>query len=500
MLNDFKSLFRGSILAHGTWEKSTGNMATVKGSPTDDDYKNHLDGKRGLGIIPVTTEGTCYYAAIDIDIDTIDHQELYDRINKRKIPLNVCRSKSGGAHLYVFFREPRPSGETQKLLRRWAALLGYPSKTEIFPKQTKSTEANFGNWLNLPYFCEKNTVRYGFGDTGSVSLEQFIKNVKYYTGKEQVDEKIGSDLIQIDQMPPCLKTLTQEGLMPGGRNVALFSFGVFYRKSSPNGWEDKLRQHNQNHVSPPLASREVEALIKSISDRQYQYKCNESPLCDFCDRKVCLTLPYGVGNKPWEDENNFDEIVVNNLRKITSDPPTYVLEINGKDLSLSSDEFRVFERLRRRVFEVQDAVIRPMKQAQWDQKLRALLATKTDIEAPADASEFGSVSSKIDDYLALSDRASKNGKGREQLLRGMPVVEDDKVLFQVNYLQKYLMSQKVMIDNSELFAILHRRDCTHSLFKVKGKTIRAWSIPLIQVNKQIENYSDEEFTRDEGEL
>jgi hypothetical protein len=471
-------------------------MATTLSPATEDDYKKHLDGVLGLGIVPVNEEGKCYFGAIDIDIDTIDHKDLYARVLARNLPLSVCRSKSGGAHLYVFFRDPHPASSVQTLLKKWAGLLGFPSKTEIFPKQTKSTPNNIGNWINLPYFNGENTVRYSVNDRGSIDIGEFLSSVRYFTGEEKIDENVKENLIQIEDMPPCLRTLTREGLPPGTRNVGLFSYGVFYRKSSPNGWADKLRYHNQNYVSPPLGSREVEALIKSIGDRQYQYKCDEEPLCSHCDRKTCLTLPYGIGNKPWEDDNNFDEIVVGNLRKILTDPPTYILEVNSIDLHLSSDQLRGYDKLRKRVFEIHDAVIRPMKQAQWEQKLRELLASKIEIQAPDDASEYGAISAKIDDFLCLSERT----KSRDDLLRGMPIVEKEKILFQVSYLQKYLASQKVIIDNKDLFSILHRRQCNYDMIKIKGKVVRAWSIPTKLVNRQEEEFSDAVFDHEESEI
>lgn len=495
-LKKFMSLFRGSVLAHGTWDKSTGIMTTREGDATEEDYQKHLKGELGLGIIPVTVDGTCWYGAIDIDIDTIDHKELYGRVSQRNLPLKVCRSKSGGAHLYVFFQEPYASSTVQSLLKKWAALLGYPSKTEIFPKQTKSTKNNLGNWINCPYFNAENTVRYSVGNNGSEGFDEFLDSIVYYTGKEKIDEKVTSDLIQIEQMPPCLKTLTKEGLPAGTRNTGLFSYAVFYQKSNPNGWADSLRYHNQNYVSPPLPTSELEALIKSLKSKNYQYKCNEEPCVSFCDRKTCLTLPFGIGNKSWEDESNFDEITLGNLRKILTDPPTYILEINSKDIHLSSDEFRSFEKLRKRVFETQDAVIRPIKQAQWDQKLKSLLSSKTDIDAPDDASSFGQISGKIDDYLSLSHESSD----RENLLRGLPIREKSKVLFQVDFLQKFLISQKIILPNQELFSVLHRRGCTHDLIKIKGKAVRAWSLPLDAINRQTEDYTDTEFNVEEPDI
>jgi hypothetical protein len=496
LLDEFERLFRGSALCHGTFDKATGNMATVLSPASEEDYRKHLVGDLGLGIVPVTEDGKCWFAAIDIDQDNIDHKDLYGKVKSRHLPVMVCRSKSGGAHLYVFFKEPQNASFAQSLLKKWAGLLEFPNKTEIFPKQLKSTPANVGNWLNLPYFSASNTVRYAVTEKGSIDIEEFLETVQYYTGKEVIDESIGSELIQIDQMPPCLRTLTQEGLPSGSRNVGLFSYGVFYRKSSPNGWEDKLRKHNQNYVSPSLPSREVEALIKSLGARQYQYKCDEEPLCSNCDRKTCLTLPFGVGNKPWEDENNFDEVTIGNLRKILTDPPTYILEVNSKDMHLSSDEFRIFEKIRKRVFELHDLVIRPMKQPQWEQKVKGLLISKVDIEAPDDASSFGSISSKIDDFLSLSGRAS----GREDLLRGLPVAENGKILFQVDALQKYLTSQKVIIPNQELFSVIHRRECEYAMLRVKGKVVRAWSISTHLVNLQTENFTEAKFEKAEPEL
>ena len=493
MLTKFASLFRGSALAHGTYDKQTENMATLSSPASEEDFKKHLNGELGLGIVPVNEQGLCYFGAIDVDIDTIDHKELYGRVASRKLPLSVCRSKSGGAHLYIFFRDPQQASFVQNVLKKYAALLGFPNKTEIFPKQIKSAPSNIGNWINLPYFNSENTVRYCVRDQGSITLEEFLNSVQYYTGKEQVDESLNGNLIQISLMPPCLQQILEEGLGAGQRNAGLFSIGVFYQKSSPNGWQDKLRYHNQNYVSPPLPSRELEALIKSLASRKYQYKCDEEPCVSHCDRKTCLTMQYGIGNKSWEDENNFDEMTVQNLRKILTDPPTYIVEVNSKDIHLSSDEFRGFEKFRKRLFEVQDMVVRPIKQAQWEQKIKVLFQSKIDIEAPDDASNYGAVSNQIDDFLAHSDRA----KGREDLLRGMPILEGEKILFRVDFLQKYLVSQKTIIQNQELFAILHQRKCAHDLIKIKGKNIRAWSIPASLVNRQTEEYTDVVFEKEE---
>ena len=65
----FQELFAGSPLSHGVL--ANGDHHTEDGAATPADYENHLRGIRGLGIVPVRLDGTCQFAAIDIDVDTI---------------------------------------------------------------------------------------------------------------------------------------------------------------------------------------------------------------------------------------------------------------------------------------------------------------------------------------------------------------------------------------------------------------------------------------------
>src|SRR5437588_5479253 len=100
----FCELFLGSLQCHGVQvHKESGIVHfTADGPATPDDFERHLGGDRGVGIVPVCEDGTCRFAAIDIDVDTINHTQLYERVQQLKLPVTVCRSKSGGAHLYLF--------------------------------------------------------------------------------------------------------------------------------------------------------------------------------------------------------------------------------------------------------------------------------------------------------------------------------------------------------------------------------------------------------------
>ena len=75
MENKFSSLFSGLERAHGTYEikdsradgKLTGKAITVRENVTIQKWKDHLDGVKGLGIIPINDESKVKFGAIDVD-------------------------------------------------------------------------------------------------------------------------------------------------------------------------------------------------------------------------------------------------------------------------------------------------------------------------------------------------------------------------------------------------------------------------------------------------
>ena len=99
-----------------------------------------------------------------------------------KFPLIVCRSKSGGAHVFLFTKENIPASLMQSKLKQMAIILGYEG-SEIFPKQTEILveRGDTGNFLNLPYYNEMKGLRYAINDNGAgCTLEEFYKLYDVY--------------------------------------------------------------------------------------------------------------------------------------------------------------------------------------------------------------------------------------------------------------------------------------------------------------------------------
>ena len=114
MIDKFKNIFEGLTIAYGQYQKGEngengkqkGKAFIVRQQVTRELFENHIKGVGpALGIIPITEKNNCKWGCIDIDQYTgFNHQELLDKIAEKKLPLVVCRSKSGGAHVFLFIK------------------------------------------------------------------------------------------------------------------------------------------------------------------------------------------------------------------------------------------------------------------------------------------------------------------------------------------------------------------------------------------------------------
>lgn len=384
-----------------------------------------------------------------------------------------------------------PAAALQSVLKRWASVLGYTS-AEIFPKQTRVSAQNVGSWINLPYFGGDATTRYCIGPDGVKGLEDFLETVVYYDAITiaQVDE---TDDKGTAKMPPCLAALTKNGIIEGQRNAGLFNFAVFYRKSQPANWETAVSTHNSQYFSPPLEYREMQGIVKSVSRVKYQYLCEQPPIRDFCDREACVKLPFGVGHMPWQERGSYDEFIVANCRKFLSDPPKYTIDVNGRDITLVWDELFNYRILKSRIGERLDLITPDMKQAQWEQQLRTLLSTKVEVEAPDDASMMGLIIEKFYEFLTLRERAQT----KEDLLKGLPVQAEGKILFKAADFRRYLQGHKLdKFEMSDLFIALKKQGCDHARVRINGKLVTVWAFPLVSTNEQTEAFAMPDFTKD----
>jgi len=346
MKEKFKNIFEGLKIAYGQYQKGDrdengkqkGKAFIVRGNVTDDLWEKHLKGEGpALGIIPITENNTCRWGCIDIDEYNFDHRSLINNIRSLNLPLVVCRSKSGGAHVFLFTKDFIPASQMQGALKKMAVTLGYEG-SEIFPKQVEILveRGDTGNFLNLPYHNQMKGLRYAIKDNGeAATMEEFFELYDKYA-----QEKVENVVIQkpkiieaFEEGPPCLNKLAKDGFGEGARNNALFNIAVYFKQAKPDSWEDELIKANIEYMKPPLGNTEVQMLIKSVNRKGYdKYRCKDAPINSVCNSALCRMKKFGVGFG--EEEMP----ILGNLTKYASKPPQWFLDVGESRIELKTEQ------------------------------------------------------------------------------------------------------------------------------------------------------------------
>ena len=317
LLTTYRQLFSGNTSFYGVHlyrankpgEKEEGQSYTEKKEPLGDkQYSDHLNGnKKGLGIAPLREDSTCAFGVIDVDVYDNDDLiiSIINNIYKWNLPLLPFRTKSGGLHLYIFFNKNSdmsfPTGaETRRLLTNLSELLSLKQligkDPEIFPKQTVFRTGSQGSWLNMPYYNTDNTNQYLFDD--KLKQVPFNKAIEVIQNRRASIDDIQRDLdaLHFGDGPPCLQRILLNG-GPGdsGRNTFLFNVGIYAKEKDHTTFDLFLDEINDS-MDDPLDGRELtDTVKKSVIKKDYQYACNEVPLCDNCNKELCATREYGIG-------------------------------------------------------------------------------------------------------------------------------------------------------------------------------------------------------------
>ena len=262
----FSGLQRGYGLLHGDVYRY------VKEQPTTGLYQQHLEGKISLGIVPITDEGNCRYGVIDDDSHKkggvkkdFDYNTLLKKIKFLKLPLTVFKSKSGGAHCYLFLNKFYPAIDVRHILKKFAYALGCSRDVELFPKQdtliNKDGTKGDGSFINLPYHNGNTRVLLDFE-----GKELNTSDGVLYASKRVTHESNWSKFKLLDHGKST------------GRNDVTFAATAFFKKHY-NNWEEKTIEYNKLFNNPPLEEKELfQTVIKSNEKKDYHdEELEESP-------------------------------------------------------------------------------------------------------------------------------------------------------------------------------------------------------------------------------
>jgi len=492
-LERFMRLFQGNPRSHGIYDpdrEEGDKMYSVKKPASENSYRQHIKGTRGLGLVPILDDNTCLWAAIDIDAhgeeESINLYEIEKEIRAADMPLTVCRSKSGGAHLYLFCAEPVTCSLARSVMNKWAAQLGYGG-AEVFPKQDKLIKEKegrqLGNWINLCYFGGDDTERYAIEGGKKISFEYFIEvsESRRTTAAVLVEKSEGDH----NGAPPCIHRMISSGVSSGQRNEALYNMCIYLKQAYPETWRDKAFDMNARIFSTPLPHSEAKKTISSVARREYRYKCKEEPCRSLCNSYVCVERKFGITPDEKSELNMGKHPAFNQLKKYMTEPVKWGLDIDGVEINVSTPELMDHRKIREAVADRLTRIIPPMKNDKWIVILQGLMENTLVVDAPDEASTHGLVWQQLMLFLQRADLESdgKDTADRELLLRGVPVVQDKDggriVYFRGSDFVSFLKKNRAEdLKGPNLWFALRKHGVTHGSLRIGDTTRQVWSVPI----------------------
>lgn len=475
-------LFRGLRGAHGVFfperyegKKLKGRVLTERGEITDALWDSHLKGEVGLGVIPINEESRCKWAVIDVDNYDLDFMELLRTVSET--PFVCCRSKSGGAHLFLFIKDYVAARTVRDYLRNMVGNLGL-GNSEIFPKQEmlKTERGDTGNWLNMPYYGgERKAIILNDEHLHELELEEFIK---YAESKAVITsffdevQEINYEASPLEGGPPCLQIMSIKGFPPHTRNISLFNIGVYAKKATPDQWKLILRKFNSEFFANSggkLSEREVEEVIKSLDKKEYSYQCYEEPLCSFCNAKLCRTRKFGISNVVGLP-------IINSVTKVVGDVSLWFVDVEGGRLELTTEEIFSNRKFNLRCLNDLNILPSPMKSEKWIAFVQSMMVDKAIEIRDETMFERSSIPEHFKSFIITRLTANQ---GDIEINRTWYDKKETEIRFKFDAFLNYLRFKKSDIPKAALVMYFRTRACRYGVGKDKlRRSFRYMSVKL----------------------
>ena len=486
-MKKFWELFAGLDRAYGIYRiedenskgKKKGQAQTLQRPVTPELWAQHLAGEIQLGIVPIRDDATCVFGAIDIDDYKLDHGALEAKINKLKLPLTMVRSKSGGAHLYLFMAKPIDAQTIRETLCDWAAALGY-ANVEVFPKQNRlHSTSDTGNWINMPYCGGDASDRHAIVAGKKLSVDEFLKyatDKAVHSKKLKAQEEEAPDLLL--EGPNCLVTLAVQGIPEGNRNTTLFNLGVYCRRRYQDDWEPHLKELNNQYIVPPLPDSEVNQIIAHLARKEYSYTCKDKPLSGVCMKHSCLKKKYGIGPV---DAQAYFGIDLKNVIRLETETPIYYADFNGKRISFEAEDLNSQSKFRELLIRQVNECLIVMSSRQWNEFVTMLCNRAEIIEAPQETKANAEMIAWLEEFCTEQIPA----QDWSDVIDGMVLEEDNGMHFRPNKFVSFISKehrQKITVEAA--YKKLQGSGISSAELEIDGKKYKVWSIPAYKKPKR----------------
>ena len=474
----FRNIFEGFNGGFGvfhfkqsTGPKQQGKSYTSRDALTDEIWGNHLTGKPfkakiikqngeefqcdvdSIGIAPVREDHKCKWGCIDIDTYPIDFKTLNKKLRDRKLPLVLCKSKSKGAHAFIFTKDWVSAKVMQQKITEIAQTLGQANLDRIYPVQTEpkiEEEGEIGSWLNLPYYLhtgiDKNKWRCAIKDDGTeATLKEFFDLYeKYSLTEDQLNDfNIPLEDDWFKDGPICLRTMATFGFVEGHRNNTLTEIAIYLKKRFPDDWGKKLGDYNTHCFTElqggPLTAQEVLNVEKSVTKNDYFFGCKKAPLKPFCRSRECRLQKFGVG------EGNVPDNNITKLSVMVSNPKGWFLTYGGKTVVLNSRELTTQRLWQIAATEQTGRTPQLLKQRDWETLLNKLQSNVNIIPADPETTNKGKLRKYLTKWCLDMVKVEEDNQGKWEIAyqdKSPFIDREGHAWFHLDWFKTFLLTQK----------------------------------------------------------
>ena len=445
--------------------KTEGKYDRYEETVTVDVIEKHLNGIISVGLIPTRRDGTCSWGVIDVD-GAIYHKDpvpVLKKIREKGYPLVPYRSKTSGLHLYLHIKGNVSAAEMRKKIHALAADLGFGGTlADKFPNEDAITKDKNGKYkvgkcVNMPYqgttkgYC----TRYCLTDDGkAISIDDFFDHVEKFriTPKQFDDLTIQTENKEQNgpepewnEYPPCTQAFISNKVGEGQRNNALFNLAVLAHLKNPDQLKTELYERNKTCMNPPVErDSELDAIVAQIKDKEYFYQC-ETPIAkQFCNKEACRKRKYGIGPNQYIP-------TVDSFFKHNTNPPYYVLTMEGNQIQLLGKQIVQQQLLREELFDQADIVWQTLNKRDWNMFLVSLKAMQKEVE---DMKPGDDEKEDFNYYTRMFIQETEPGDDISQLQAGYIFKDDEFVYFNLHTFKDFLNKKKGKKSNQEVIRYL----------------------------------------------
>lgn len=478
-----------------------------------EDYRDHLNGVKGVAIEPLTTavngkgkavSNVCYYSVIDIDSYGKPGQFLHliKRLYELGFKFTACISKSKGLHIYFMYKRFEEASRAIDAMKKIISVFGLDylytdkngkSKVEYFPMHATEVPGDNGKCVFLPYFnAGKGALNKFISPEGkALSLESALDLIKAnYTSVDEIETTIKN--LPYSDAPFCIQMVALTGLLGanGGRNDFLFHASVYLkRKYGKDNFFDELLALDRCFESP-LQDEDyagVQSTYDSANEKDWNYSCRKSPQCNYCNKAECKKRQFsGLFKDNARENENTGADMMGPISRVMARTPYYIWEIaapgkDPKDVKFS-DITEIYNQatVQQKCLDQLGWAPLPIKPALWIQKLNDCMEgieeRQIQIAAENDTSELSELNNLVTNYL--THRQIQNGAAY-MINVGQVYHADGYYYFSTEGIKEFLRVEHYTLGRTNLREELMKFGCEEGEVKYttragKENVIKCW--------------------------